>query len=275
LKIGVGAHIFWSSKNSDLIKTIYHIFEDLNFKNVEIACEHPFFKNWGTERADKLKKEVREAKDSLDIEISLHAPYHDINIASWNLAMRGAAIKQVKECVEMADYLNSKVVVVHPGFKSSRKFSKKKTFEMMVQNFNKILKLAEDLDVTLCLENMASKPKAMCIYPDELIKIFEDINSEHFRLTLDVAHANTTGIDPADFAEKLRGYVHHLHISDNQGKDNHLPVGLGTIDFEEFFKSLGSFKGSSIIEGWAPQNTDRFVIWTKEELQQAWSAAHK
>jgi sugar phosphate isomerase/epimerase len=275
MKIGVGAHIFWSGENPDLIKTIYHIVDDLNFKNVEIACEHPFFENWGTEKADKLKKEVREAKEALDIEISLHGPYHDINIASWNLAMRKATIKQLKECVEMADYLNSKVVVVHPGFVSSRKFSRRKTFEMMCQNLNKILKLAEDLEVTLCLENMALKPKAMGIYPDDLLKIFEEINSPYFKSALDVAHTNTTGINPADFGKKLKSHIHHLHISDNQGKDNHLPVGLGTIDFEEFFKSIGSFGGISIIEGWAPQNTDHFLVWSKEKLQQAWSAVHK
>lgn len=266
--MGVGAHIFWSSGNPDLVKTIYHVSEDLNFKNVEITCEHPFFKNWGTEDADRLKKEVREAKETLDIEISLHAPYHDINIASWNLAMRKAVIKQFKECVEMADYLNSKVVVVHPGFVSSRKYSREKTFEMMVQNFNKILKLAEDLDVTLCLENMASKPKALCIYPKELIKIFDEINSPYFKLTLDVAHTNTTGIAPPEFAKKLKSHVHHLHISDNQGKDNHLPVGLGTIDFKEVFRSIGTFEGISVIEGWAPQNTDHFLTWSKEKLEQ-------
>lgn len=275
MKIGVGAHIFWSSGNSDLIRTIYHISEDLNFKSVEILCEHPFFKNWGTEKADRLKKKVREAKETLDIEISLHAPFHDINIASWNLAMKMAAIKQLKQCVEMADYLNSSVVVIHPGFVSSRKYNRQKTFEIMIQNFNKVLKLAEDLDVTLCLENMASKPKAMGIYPDDLLKIFEEINSPHFKLTLDVAHANTTGINPTDFAKKLRSHLYHLHISDNQGKDNHLPVGLGTIDFEEFFKSIGDFKGLSIIEGWAPRNTDYFLSWTREELQRIWSVVHK
>lgn len=275
MKIGVGAHIFWSNGNSDLIKTIYHISEGLDFKNVEILCEHPFFKNWGTEKADKLKKEVREAKESLDIGISLHAPFHDLNVASWNLAMKGAAVRQLKECVEMADYLNSSVVVVHPGFVSSRKYSKQKTFEMMVRNFNEIIKLAEDLDVTLCLENMASKPKAMGIHPDELLKIIDAVNSPYFKVTLDVAHVNTTGISPVEFVEKLKGYIHHLHISDNQGKDNHLPVGLGTIDFEEFFKSLGSFEGFAIIEGWAPQNTDHFLTWSNEELRRVCSAVNK
>lgn len=275
MKIGVGAHIFWSSENSDLIKTIYHISEELDFKNVEILCEHPFFKNWGTEKADKLKKEVREAKESLEIEMSLHAPFHDLNIASWNLAMRKAAVKQLKECVEMADYLNSSVVVVHPGFVSSRKYNRRKTFEMMIQNFSEILKLAEDLDVTLCLENMASKPKALGIHPDELIKIVEKVNSPHFKLTLDVAHANTTGIEPVEFAEKLKSHVHHLHISDNQGRDSHLPVGLGTIDFKEFFKPICDFKGFVIIEGWAPQNTDHFLTWTREELQQICSTVSK
>jgi sugar phosphate isomerase/epimerase len=241
--------------------------EDLGFKNVEILCEHPFFENWGTEKADRLKKRIREVKETLDIEISLHSPYHDVNIASWNLAIRKATVKQLKECVEMADYLNSSVVVIHPGFVSSRKYNRQDTFEVMIQNFNEILRLAEDLDITLCLENMASKPKALGIHPSELLKIFEEVDSTRFRFTMDVAHANTTGINPADFARKLKSHIHHLHISDNQGKDDHLPVGLGTIDFEEFFESIGNFRGISIIEGWAPKYTDHFLTWTKEKLQ--------
>jgi sugar phosphate isomerase/epimerase len=267
VKIGVGVHIFWSSKNRDLLKTIFHVVEDLKFKNIEILCEHPFFENWGTEEADKLKKGIREAKETLDIEISLHSPYHDMNIASWNLAVRKATIKQMKECIEMADYLTSKVVVVHPGFVSSRKYDREDTLDLMIQNLNGVVKLAEDLDVKICLENMALKPKALGIYPEELLRILEGINSDNFKFTFDVAHANTTGINPAKFARKLRDNIYHLHVSDNQGKDDHLPIGLGTIDFEKFFKVFNNYSGMSIIEGWAPHYTDHFLSWTKEKLQ--------
>ncbi len=265
MKIGVGISIFWREK-SDLLQTIRHVVDNLGLRNIEILCEHPFFENWGTEKAGRLKRKIRDTKETMDLEISLHTPYHDLNIASWNLPIRRAAVKQYKECVEMADYLDSRVVVVHPGFVSSRKFSRRDVLKIMTTNFIEILSLAEDLGIVLCLENMASKPKALGIYPRELLKIFEEVDSPYFKFTLDVAHANTTGVDPADFAGRMREHVHHLHLSDNQGKDNHLPIGLGTIDFKRFFKSLGSFKGTGVIEGWAPQYTDHFLSWSLEKL---------
>lgn len=264
MKIGVGAHIYWRS-GLDLPATVSHVVKDLNFRHVEILCEHPFFENWGTDKADKLKKSLREIKETLDIDVSLHCAYHDMNIASWNIAVRDATIGQLKECIETADYLNSNIVVIHPGFVSSRKYDRQKTFEMMIENLKAPLALAEDLDITLCIENLAMKPKAMGIYPEDMLKIVRGADSPYLKIAFDVAHANTTGINPINFAKKLGKYTRHVHISDNQGKDDHLPIGLGNIDFEGILKLVG--KSSLVIEGWAPQNTDYFLAWSKKKLE--------
>ena len=267
MKVGVASDIYWSS-NFDLIKTISHLANELKFEHIEILCEHPFFENWSTFRADKLKKELKNLINTLSIEVYLHAPYHDLNIASWNPSMAEEAVRQTIECVETADYLGSEIVVLHPGFLPSRKFGKEETLEKMIRNFKEITQVAEDLGIKLCLENLAMQDRAFGVSHKGLVDIVEKVSSENFGITLDVAHANTTGISITSFVKETRRYIYHLHVSDNQGKNSHLPVGLGNINFKEFLRSMRDYTGAMIIEGWAPHYMDQFVSWSREKLEE-------
>ena len=267
MKIGVSAQIFWDYKKLDIPTVITHATDVLGFECVEILCENPLFRNWGTYEAEKIRKEIRETMETMDDDISLHAPHHDMNIATWDPGMRKEVIRNLEECIVTADYLDSNIVVIHPGFVASRKYRKDKTFKMMIKNFKVITKLAEDLDITLCLENLASKSKAIGVHAVEIKKIVESINSDSFKVTLDVAHSNTTGLKPEHFVEDLREYIHHVHISDNMGGNEHLPIGVGSIDFKGFLKSLHPYDGFLIIEGWIPHNQDHFLKWDKSQLE--------
>lgn len=267
MKIGIAAQIFWNYERLDLNYVITHAVNDLGFECVEILCQNPMFPGWGTDKADKTKEEIKDILSTLDTDISLHAPYHDLNIATWNLGVRYEVIKQIKECVEISNYLGSDIVVVHPGYVASRKYKKDKTFDMMIENFREITKTAEDLNVKLCIENIASKPKAMGVHIHEIKRILEGVNSENFKLTLDVAHINTTGLKPRDYVENLKEYIFHVHISDNTGGNDHLPIGLGNIDFEEFLRGLKPYDRFLIIEGWIPRNQDHFLKWDKMQLE--------
>ena len=267
MKIGVSAQIFWNYIKLDIPDVITHAVDTLGFECVEILCENPVFRNWGTYNAEKIRKDIRETLETLDVEISLHAPHHDMNIATWDIGMGKEVIRNLEECMVTADYLNSNIIVVHPGFVASRKFSKKKTFDLMIKNLKKVTRLAEDLDITICMENLASKSKAIGVHTGEIKNILESVNSDNFKITLDIAHANTTGIGPEQFIEQLRDDIRHVHISDNMGVDAHLPIGVGSIDFEGVLKALHPYDGFLIIEGWIPHNQDHFLRWDKSQLE--------
>ena len=267
MKIGVSTVIFWNYEKLDLEKVIVHCVNDLKFEAVEIHCQSPMFPEWGTRKEDSIKKRIKDTLSTLDVEVSLHAPYHDLNIGTMNLGIREEVIRQLKNTVEFAHYLNSEIVVVHPGYVASRKYSRAKVLEKMIENFKRVAMLAEDLEVYLCMENNASKPKATGVHIPEIKEIIEAVGSEYFKLTLDTAHANTTGIKPSDFVKSLRKYIKHLHISDNLGDNHHLPIGLGNIDFYDFFYHLGNYKGIAIIEGWIPHNQDYFLEWDKKQIK--------
>jgi len=266
MKIGFSTAILWDYENLDIQNAILRG-SDLGFEAVEIHCEDPFFKGWGTGEADSTVEKIEESLASTNMEIALHAPYHDSNIASLNKGINGEVLRQLEQCVETARYLGSEIIVVHPGFVSSRKFKRDKSFRMMVSNLKKIAELVRDEDIKICVENLAAKKKAIGIEISELKKILEQVDEENLKITLDLAHANTTGDGPVKFVQELEGEIAHVHVSDNTGEDNHLSIGQGDIDFEGVFKELMPFDGIAMLEGWIPRNEEPFLIYNREELE--------
>lgn len=272
MRIGVSTQIFWDYKKLDYARIIPHVINDMKFEGVEITCQDPLYRGWGTKQADETKKEIRDVLDTLNrVTVSIHAPYHDLNIAALNVGVEKEVIKQLKEAIDVAGYLNSEIVVVHPGYVASRKYPKENAYSNMIRNFREISSFAQDQKINICMENLASKQKAMGVHIPEIKKIIGDVDRENFKLCLDVAHVNTTGIPPTHFLEELREYVGHVHISDNTGDNHHLPLGMGNIDFEGFLRNLSPYDGLVIVEGWIPRNQDHFLRWDREKLDEIMS----
>lgn len=265
--IGLSTSILWDYEKLDLPDAIFHSVEGLGFEAVEIQCEDPLFEGWGTKKAEITKKKVKDSLSRLNVEVSLHAPFHDLNIGSLNSRIADEVIHQHKECIETARYLNSNVVVVHPGFVSSRKYRREMAFQQMIRNLEKVVDIADDAGVTICLENLASKKKAMCVEITELKRVLKEINSENLRIAFDIAHANTTELGPLRYARKLKKHIAHVHISDNAGSDSHLAIGQGNIDFKSILEELQPYNGYLILEGWIPKNEDPFLKMDLKELK--------
>lgn len=267
MQIGVSTAIFWDYKKLDLPSAIFHSVDALGFEAVEIHCEDPFFEGWGTEKAEATKKEVKDTLSTLDVGVSLHAPYHDLNIATLNARVGEEVIRQYTDCIETARFFGSEIVNVHPGFRSSRKFKREVVFQKMLQNFAEICEIAEDYGIIICVENLASKRKAMGVKISELKSIIKGVNNENLKLTLDVAHANTTDEGPQVYARELKDYIQHMHLSDNTGDDDHLSLGQGNIDFKEVLKELHPYDEFLIVEGWIPEDEDPFLELDRTKLE--------
>ncbi|MFC1786480.1 sugar phosphate isomerase/epimerase family protein [Halobacteriota archaeon] len=268
MQIGASVSVYWNYKNHNLPAAVEHM-RDMEFSCVEVVCEPPFYTNWGTEGAEKEKELIKESLDSCDLSVSVHAPYHDINISSFNSGIRSEAIRQLREAVDVASYLNAEVLVVHPGFVSSKKHPRDKVYEILIRALIDISDYASGEDMVLGLENLSSNPKALAVHSTELIKIIEDVGSKNLRLSFDVAHANTTGIPPIDFIDELGPLIKHVHVSDNKGSNDHLPIGVGNIDYRSVLSKLieNDYKGFLIIEGWIPSDPDKFVKLSRDELK--------
>jgi len=267
-KIGLSVQIFWDYNRLDFDYAINHSVNDLGFECVEILCQNPMYAGWGTPKAKKTTRKIKDILSTMDVGVSIHGPYHDLNIASLNVRISNETVRQINEAIDVASRLDSKIVVAHSGYISSRKYRMEKAFDILLRNFARITKHAEDCGVTLCMENIASKPKALGTHITDIKKIMNTVNSKNFRLCLDSAHANTTGLKPKEFVARLKEYVSHVHVSDNTGNNEHLPIGMGNINFNEFLYALKPYSGFLVVEGWIPSNEDHFLSWDKSRLDE-------
>ncbi len=224
--------------NTELTAFIKRAYE-LGFNGVEIIVEG--FSESEIEYAKELLRDF-------NLSVSLHAPFSDINIASLNNGIRNESLRQIKRSIDLASYLSADAVTLHSGRISplSMRF-KEKAWELNIMSLKTLAKYAEKNDVKLCLENSSNYYGLFCCSADEVREVLESIDNLYF--TLDTGHANTCSC-VFEFIEFLERTV-NIHLHDNSGKgDEHLALGHGTIEFDEFFKKLKKLKydGNLIIE---------------------------
>ena len=99
-----------------------------------------------------------------------------------------------------------------------------------------LLQKSDDAGITLCIENLSETA-------DHLTEAFAAL--PRLYMTLDVGHAQllTKQNNAPDLIDRFLDRIKHIHIHDNRGGDSpeddlHLPVGQGTLDFDEIFHRL-------------------------------------
>jgi sugar phosphate isomerase/epimerase len=81
-----------------------------------------------------------------------------------------------------------------------------------------------------------------------MIEMLDSIGSHNIGFTFDVGHANTVGLVD-DFLNLLKGRISHVHIHDNSGKkDEHLPLGKGTVNWKQVMEKFSDYKGIFVTE---------------------------
>jgi sugar phosphate isomerase/epimerase len=191
------------------------------------------------------KKEIISIYKSVKLSSynTMHGAFFDIIVFSEDKKIRDVADYRIRESIETALEIGAKGVVFHtnhtPMLKSD--FYLKGWIDKNTEYFSRICDEYENIDIYL--ENMFDDTPFM------LKNLSENLSDKNnFGVCLDYAHANVFGVDADDFVKELSPFIKHLHINDNDLKDDlHLAVGDGKIDwnifkkhFEEDFKNAKS-----------------------------------
>lgn len=216
----------------------------------------------------KRRKEFKQLCQSLGLQIySVSPAYADANLTSVSPGMREETIKWVKDNIDLARDLEAKFVVIIPG--------KRYMFYTMpldiawkysIHGLKECAKHAENLGITCLIEQA---PFMFVEYAKEVKKLVEDINSPNVMGLIDTGNACVRE-SPQAAIEVLGNLLGHIHITDGDGKTfAHLPVGMGSIDFDSVRRSLDriGFKGMSILEIWHPTDLEGGIIQSKENLK--------
>jgi sugar phosphate isomerase/epimerase len=75
--------------------------------------------------------------------------------------------------------------------------------------------------------------------PDSLIRLVDQVGMDNFKANFDTAHFSAQRENVPLALLKLNGKYANIHLSDNDPcNTDHLPIGEGTIDWNEFFRIL-------------------------------------
>lgn len=105
---------------------------------------------------------------------------------------------------------------------------------------------------------------------DSMIRLLDDVGSDYLKANFDTGHFSAQRENVCLALEKLKGRYANIHIADNDPADTrHVPLGEGTIDWDEFFRVLARHgydgylgldlgaKDDAQLEDWLIRSRDR------------------
>jgi sugar phosphate isomerase/epimerase len=220
MKIGVST---WSLLGMDILAAVRAV-GDAGFDYIELWGEVPHaYPDW----VDKGK--LRDALSSYSMEVTMHAPFTDLNPATAFQPIRSAVEKTLEDFVKFSEYLGARIVTVHPG-SVHNELMVPRSAEGAEATLRKMVKASMGR-ISINVENQ-TKSHSKYHFPlastaESLDLMLADVDGLGF--TLDTGHAHVNGQDPISLIERERQKLTEVHLSDNGGNsDDHLIPGEGT-----------------------------------------------
>lgn len=226
-------------------------------KTIELSLEILHMPNMDDEF---MKKMAALSKDGIDF--SIHAPFFEMNLGSYQKEIRQFSRKRARTAVDIAFRIGANPVVMHPGYSfwmDKIKDVAEKSWEYFIEDMKGILSYAKKRNVTIALESIPMNFFFFYDLPEfsKLQEILPDLG-----MTFDIGHAYVTKVSKkvkgpeSAIIEDLKNLgihnVTHVHLHNNKGKrDEHL-FSEGNIDTKRLLTYLNDegYKGKVIVESY-------------------------
>ena len=241
MKIGLSMLYCISRPFSEMLR----ILGEIDVKYVEIIDEGPHSLN------EERIREIRRIAYERDLEISVHSPFVNIDIASVSYQIRQTSLKRLKKSILLSGELNSPIWVFHPGLKNeASQLYSDVNWEMNLKSVRELLAFAKQHDVRITIENGLVTLPFLLNTVEDFDRFYEALGEDELGLTLDVGHAHVNG-QIFEFINRYAGKIVHTHLHDNHGTcDEHLGVGKGNINWSRVIQAFNeiNYRGALIIE---------------------------
>ena len=190
------------------------------------------------------EKEVEQLADTLKqnrLEVTIHAPFLDLSPGGEDQKVKEVTLDRFSKTIELARFLKPKSIVFHPGYEE-REFDGDVGLwvKSSLETWRPLVKKAEKMGLVFAIENVYEEN------PDSLKALLDEIHSPHFRFCFDTGHYHAFSkrkVPLSNWIENLRNYLWEVHLHDNHAEsDEHLPMGEGGFDFDQFFGLLSQLR---------------------------------
>ena len=186
-------------------------------------------------------KDIRKIAKTLhnhNLSVTIHGPFMDLSPGGVDSMVRKATVKRFSQALDAASHFHPGALVLHGGynrwyFNGNRKL----WLERSLLTWEPILKKASKLKIPIAIENVFEEE------PDTLRDLMEGLDDPFFGICFDAGHFHLfSRVSMKEWFDTLGKYFIELHLHDNnKSNDDHLPMGEGTINFDEFFHLLQQY----------------------------------
>jgi sugar phosphate isomerase/epimerase len=167
--------------------------------------------------------------------VTLHGPFVDLNPGSPDPAVRRLTRSRLDQLLELVPVFQPLSVVCHANFDDRQYgYYKESWIEKSLESWSWVADRVAAHGSRLMLENVFEEG------PEDMKVLFDNLRHQKVGFCLDTGHAAAFGqSDLAEWLNLLGPFLGQLHLHDNLGKkDDHLAIGSGIIEFNEFFRHL-------------------------------------
>ncbi len=175
---------------------------------------------------------------------TFHAPFEDVWPGARDEEIRRLSVKRLRQAIALAPVFRPLGIVVHGGyFEWLFDFAPEKWLEPARRSFSEIADAAEAAGVDIFVENVFDEA------PDHLLRLRDAVGSPRLSFCFDPGHATLFSRLPLQkWAEAFGPLVREMHVHDNRGlRDDHLPVGEGSINFRGVILAVADAGGRPIL----------------------------
>lgn len=216
---------------------------------------------------EEVKEQIIASYKALDRDRSrdtLHGAFLDIVVNSVDPEIYAISKKRVYQCMDIARELGIKGVIFHTNYIANFKLESYRSD--WVERNEKFWRqvLLDYPELIIYMENMFDDaPDMLC----ELAKRMKD--EERFGVCLDFAHAFVSGTEIGVWVDKLKPYIKHIHINDNNGtEDSHSAIGKGEFPWHKLkgWMSMMEREPSILIEVRSCEDFKESAKFLKEQV---------
>ncbi|MGD0917351.1 MAG: sugar phosphate isomerase/epimerase family protein [Thermodesulfobacteriota bacterium] len=184
---------------------------------------------------DEDVRHLAEILNQNGLEITVHGPFMDLSPGGVDRKVKEVTSDRISKTIKLSQTLKPKTIVFHPGYEKWKFDGDVKLWlHSSLQTWRPLVKKAEEIGLTLAIENVFEEA------PDSLRSLLEEIDSPCFRFCFDTGHHHVFSKTPLSvWIEVLGRFLCETHLHDNHKEmDEHLPMGEGDFDFDQFFSLL-------------------------------------
>lgn len=217
---------------------------DEGFDFVELLLDGPYARERITDRRDSMRRTL----DGERVAVVVHLPFA-VDPGSPFTPVREGAVAELTAGMDLAVDLGAERVVFHPSSDAwELGWTDAECRGFVHASLDELVPAARERGLAPCLENVVSSYYDATTFP-ELLGRYPDAS-----MTFDTSHALLAGMDESGMAAFCREHadrIAHVHLVDTRGGDDeHLPVGMGRIDFATVFSGLAEadWSGTATLE---------------------------